>query len=569
MTFGHTTTEGGRWSGYADPAADPAHAEAPASRPRRRWLRWHVALLVVAAIELLYCARGQSFFWDEWRFLSYDQHGPLWGLLEPYNGHWSTIPMLVYRGLRAMVGTTTYWPYISLLIAVHLTLVHLLWRLMQRVAVAPGVATALAAGFSVTVAGYENLFWAFQIGFVGSLVVGVVAVLLALPDAEQLGLRRVLVIVSLLTVNLATSGVSLVFAVVVPLLMVVRSRRAAAAAALVPLTVFGLWYSSVNHQMGPVAIAPPPTVVTAVTTILNGLSQIPFGLVGVAPFTLEGWGLAGAALGLVLLGLLVNAAALGTQAHRLRRPGVREAMVVAGGGVVFLVMTAATRNVGLGTVMPSRYGYILLALSLPVVGVAVTSWLGSPRWRGPVVLALAAAGLLNAALLPALAGPWRDRTAAYNGGLVVAADLVAHRAGFVNTPPLPGYVWQVTQADLLRWRSHGMLPRITPDQRAELTGRLMVGVRVAPTVGGRDCRREKEGSGTLVPATSARVAVVTVSGPAFVSLTLIDDRGQMSQPYLVPLYTAGAYSFDTRLSGGGVLSIVGLPADHSTWTLCS
>ena len=42
----------------------------------------------------------------------------------------------------------------------------LLWRLLLHIGVRPAIATALATVFVLLGAGYENLMWAFQIGFV-------------------------------------------------------------------------------------------------------------------------------------------------------------------------------------------------------------------------------------------------------------------------------------------------------------------------------------------------------------------------------------------------------------------
>src|ERR1041385_1004162 len=139
----------------------------------------HVATLVLAAGVLVHFARGQWFWFDEWDFLTLRgiRHAPI-GLFQPHNEHWSTVPILVYRALGAAVGLHHYLPYLAVVFVLHLTAAHLLWRIMRRGGVAPLVAAAAAGVFALLGAGYENLLWAFQMGFVASLTLGLAHVLL-------------------------------------------------------------------------------------------------------------------------------------------------------------------------------------------------------------------------------------------------------------------------------------------------------------------------------------------------------------------------------------------------------
>ena len=55
----------------------------------------------------------QWFIADEWAFLADRDGGDLGDLLRPQNEHWSTIPILVYRGLWHVVGLRSYVPYLD------------------------------------------------------------------------------------------------------------------------------------------------------------------------------------------------------------------------------------------------------------------------------------------------------------------------------------------------------------------------------------------------------------------------------------------------------------------------
>ncbi len=166
---------------------EPARPAAAPARTRRRiavpdqvpWTLVHGLSLVGGAVVLLVANRNQWFFGDEWNFIvNRGPRGASIGVLEPHNEHWTTVPVLVFRGLLAIVGLRSYLPYVAVLLALHLGLAHLLWRVSLRVGATPAIATALAAVFIVLGAGSENLLWAFQIAFVGVVAFGWAAVLL-------------------------------------------------------------------------------------------------------------------------------------------------------------------------------------------------------------------------------------------------------------------------------------------------------------------------------------------------------------------------------------------------------
>ncbi|MDP8928593.1 MAG: hypothetical protein M3O70_08485, partial [Actinomycetota bacterium] len=77
-----------------------------------RWgLGPHGFVLVVGLAALVMASRGHWFVIDEWAFLT-DRHlGDVRGLFVPHNEHWSTLPIVLWRGLFAAVGLHSYWPY--------------------------------------------------------------------------------------------------------------------------------------------------------------------------------------------------------------------------------------------------------------------------------------------------------------------------------------------------------------------------------------------------------------------------------------------------------------------------
>ncbi|MEA2842674.1 MAG: hypothetical protein QOJ69_345, partial [Actinomycetota bacterium] len=235
------------------PGAGTAAAGADGDAGRRRitvGTGVHLATLVVGFVVVVWVNRNQWFFGDEWAFLG--PRGVLHGrpgLFAPHNEHWSTVPVLVYRGLYSLFGVRSYVPYVVVLAIVHVTVAHLLWRVMRRSGVEIGVATALSALFLVLGSGSENLLWAFQIGFVGSVACGLGALLLVdrdgafdwPPDGRDVAVWAVLV------VGLMCSGIGVPMVAVAVVAVLLRrgfGRVGLARAALVasvPAAVYLGW----------------------------------------------------------------------------------------------------------------------------------------------------------------------------------------------------------------------------------------------------------------------------------------------------------------------------------------
>src|SRR4051794_39941197 len=133
----------------------------------------HALTLVGGFFVLLNANKDQWFFGDEWDFLSHrgvlHAERSIW---YPHTEHWSTGPILIYRALYSRYGLRSYMPYIVVLLVLHLVVAHVLWRLLRQAGVDPTLSAALGGVYVLLGAGYENLLWAFQIGFIGSLAVG-------------------------------------------------------------------------------------------------------------------------------------------------------------------------------------------------------------------------------------------------------------------------------------------------------------------------------------------------------------------------------------------------------------
>ena len=317
----------------------------------------HLASLAAGFLALLYLNRDQWFAGDEWAFLGH--RGLLHadrGLFEPHNEHWSTAPVLVYRALFAVFGVRTYLPYVIVLVVIHLGLAHLLWRILRRSGVEAGVATALVCVFVLLGAGYENLLWAFQIGFVGSVACGMAAVLLA--DHDGPSDRRDVAACALSVLGLTFSGIGVTMAMVTGLVVLLRrGTRAALATVAVPALVYAGWLALFGKE----GLESHPRTLDSLFQypdyVWRGLSvtfERTLGIVGVGPVVIVG-----------MTGWLLRR---GRAASSAAAPAFAGALGAMG---LFLILAVGRTALGVEQADSPRYAYIAIALLLPALGLVV------------------------------------------------------------------------------------------------------------------------------------------------------------------------------------------------------
>ena len=328
----------------------------------------------LAGVTLLALGQGLTFFADEWaviegRGLDFDS------FIRPFNEHWLGTTILAYRSMQSVFGLGTYVPYLVLLIGLHIVVASEVFVLVRRSA---GPIAGLAAGVLMLFfgSGFENLYWAMQIGFIGAAALGFGAMLVV--DGRPSRSRTAAAMV-LLTVAVTTSGMGLVFVAAVGLeLLVDRSRRRMIYAAVVPAVLYLVWYVAIGRSG--VATARDPFTVEA-------LGQVP-------AFVIQGLGAAGGAIsglgpvvGLVLP-VLVVALAVG---RLITGRGLPARTVGCLGGIVVLyVLTGLVRaQLVADAALYTRYTYFAGPLLLVAIGALVGPDLvrfhASPRLRTIVV----------------------------------------------------------------------------------------------------------------------------------------------------------------------------------------
>ncbi len=385
----------------ASPTTRTAGGRIPVWDRTDRQAAWVFAgFVAVAAVLLLaYFGRYHWFHGDEWAFLGARDGGDVGDLLRAHNEHLTFLPIVAYRVMWNLFGLRSYVPYQVPVIALHLTAAVLLRAIMRRGGVHPWIASAAAGTFVLFGPGEENIIWAFQIGFTGSLVFGLAHLLLA--DHPGPIDRRDWIGVGLGFLGLLCSGLTPLTVGVVGAVVLVRRGWKPAAFNVLPLAaVYLAWWLAI----GPNIIRDPyndrsPAVSDITHFVWRSLSSTYESLAGGSPVLAAGLAI------LLVVGLVVAYAPLHGRA-RLEAAVLPVSML--GAALVFAITSAYGRwwfgDVG----NASRYQHLIAAFSLPALAVAANAL--ARHWRFGVPVAT----VVLVAMIPYGAGqfdtnePWSD-----------------------------------------------------------------------------------------------------------------------------------------------------------------
>jgi hypothetical protein len=452
-------------------------ADSPVSQRSARLAETvHWATLVAAFAFWAWVDRKLWFFGDEWDFLvrrglSYPPTNSR-SIWFPHNEHWSTLPVLLWRGLYSVFHLTTYWPYLVPVLLAQVAVMHLAWRICGRNGVDPWVATAAVGLLGFLGAGAEDLASAFQVSFVGSVLFGFLAFdLLDRPeqdagDAKATRRRHLLASVALLaSLMCSTIGDAMVIGAAVLLFARHPPKRALSVLAL-PVGSYLIWFAAVG-RLGLTSRADHLSL-TKVTTLPQ---YVWFGLssaLGQA-FNLE---TAGAAL---LVGL---AAWVGWHLQSLWRdnPALLGLFAAA---VAFYFVAGLGRDTTAGaTTVVSRYVYVGFAILLPVIARVLSSISvrAAGRWAVVAVLCLTALG--NVGQAQTWVGNQVALESTLKGELVATARLLASGVPDVSGPgasPI-GLYPDLSAGSIVRLQRSGQLPAppLTPQALVDARGLLAV-----------------------------------------------------------------------------------------------
>ena len=365
-----------RWVGRAESA-------------RRAW--WLVLLAGAAVIAV--AGRRQWFVRDDWALLltrariRHDFGITDW-LFTPQDGHWLTVPALLYRVVQNAFGLGSYWPFLLLAVLPHVAVVALVDVLCRRHGVSTWTTNLVTALLLVFGSGWENIVFAVQVSYNLSLLGFLAQVVLT--DHDDAPDRRDALGLACGAIGMMSSGFGPFFIGGIALFLVLRRRPLAAVIAAAPLAAgYGVWWLMYGNDQ--VAQQAP-----------GGTSQVP---------AFAARGLTATFAGLTGFAALAGVAMIGTLAVVVARRHGRFQPALIALGVVTVAMYAGIgiERVGLGlqTAEASRYLYMAGMLSAPAFALAVDAL----RRLDPGALAagrivLAASAVLNIGTLLSQASEW-------------------------------------------------------------------------------------------------------------------------------------------------------------------
>jgi hypothetical protein len=360
------------------PDAPPAGRGAGASLSTRLAVAAFAAVCLAMFVLVPLLARHQWFTHDEWDFLANRDAGSFHDLMRSHNGHWSTLPILTYRLLFHLFGLRHYWPYQLAAVFVHVATAVLLRIVMRRAGVSPWVATAVAALFAFLGAGWQDIIWGFQIGFVAALFFGLAQLILL--DHEGPIDRRDWFGLACGVLGLLCSGVSVTLAVVVGLVALARRGWRIALFHVAPLgVIYAVWNFTLAGKQ--------PKTPNAGGHLVLLFKWILFAIEGLLD-AIGHFRVAGIVLGVVLLvGLWLAWRPLGRNILRSRQ-AVPAALLVGAFGFILISGWGRVVTFHPSYAKASRYVDIATGLALPAVAIGVDAVIRRWRLAAPLFAAL-------------------------------------------------------------------------------------------------------------------------------------------------------------------------------------
>ena len=191
---------------------------------------------------LMYLGRGNNFFFDEWMFVVSRRGLSADALLSPHNGHLSALPALAFMVLLKFFGLDHYEAFRFAAVIVHLS-VALMASLLVRKNHGWSIGLTVFVVIGLMGAGWQNIFWGFQMGFMGSLFFFLLSLYLLDRGRSQngnlfLSLSSIALACSLLCAGLGVAGL----AVIAVLCLFGVDRRRTWWIPVGPAVMYAIWY---------------------------------------------------------------------------------------------------------------------------------------------------------------------------------------------------------------------------------------------------------------------------------------------------------------------------------------
>ena len=132
-------------------------------------------MLVITVVVFYIVGRHQWFTRDDWAFVLTRErilqfHGWQDWLFLPQDGHWMTIPIVLYHWIQELFGLTSYWPFLLPAMVAHVGAVLLARKVCRRLHVSAWTTTIVCSMLLVFGSGFDNIVFAIQVCYNLSLV---------------------------------------------------------------------------------------------------------------------------------------------------------------------------------------------------------------------------------------------------------------------------------------------------------------------------------------------------------------------------------------------------------------
>ena len=439
------------------------------------------SIVLIALVPFFaWAGRGEWFEHDDWDYLVQRKAGDLGDLVRPHNGHWETIPVLVYRAVWSVFGLT-YRPFQMVSIVLSLIGAGVLLVVLLRARIRPWIALIAATLLVLFGPAQSNVaLKVTSITFVGFAVpLGLVQLLLADHDGPRdrrdwFGLAAGLAAV-------LCSSVAIAMLLVVGVAMLVkRGWRVALFHVVPPIVAFAVWFAAIGHKdLGagqPARLRPVPAAIHFASVLVTG--------------TFEAFTRAPAiGGGLVVVFVIAFIVVIRQSGPERRRQAVIPAAMLLG-AFVFALETGLGRSdllaQGVAAVRAGHYMDVVAYLALPAAAFLAEE--AVRRWRAviPVLIALFVVAVpLNVHELVTHEDARAPRLALFRNTVLLIPRLPIAHAVPSSVEPFKGVASPVTVGWLLHAAREGRLPQphVTPVNTVVATLRislLVAGGRVTP-----------------------------------------------------------------------------------------
>jgi hypothetical protein len=313
------------------------------------------AILLSLWISIL-ISRGNWFFFDEWN-LYLDRQLQLSDLVLPHNGHWSTFPFVIDLLLFKIFAFSTYVPYLLVVSFTNVLLCVVMFKTLTVNNFGKRTSFVSSLLLLAPAVGFENLFWAFQLGYLSSMLFGTLAFFYASKSTTLTNRDAFLVGIFVLG-SCASSGIGIAFGFSMSVFLILKRQNKLVLIGAIgfPVVIYALWFSifgasAIQGPISPISEIMKFTWFGMIAAMQNGLLLTSVNSSVVASFII-----------LLFFLALVSSDSL----------SVHFALAYLLGGIAFYLLTAISRaSFGVEYAASYRYMHIFFIFSIPFVALVL------------------------------------------------------------------------------------------------------------------------------------------------------------------------------------------------------